>query len=81
MIARSTLEAHRVYVRGDNPWQQRARLHQSLWRQARGLAAGTHDGKPLGSRLAPADAEPPTLSNYLSPEARRHVEAAVATAQ
>ncbi|MHA6779644.1 PGN_0703 family putative restriction endonuclease [Pseudonocardia saturnea] len=81
MITRPVLEAHHAYVRGDNAWQQRARLHQSLWRQAHGLVAGMHDGKPLGSRLAPtADAEPPTLSNYLSPQARHCVEAAIAEA-
>ncbi|WP_372451357.1 PGN_0703 family putative restriction endonuclease [Pseudonocardia oceani] len=80
VIARPVLEAHHAYVRGDNAWQQRARLHQSLWRQAHGLVAGMHDGKPLGSRLAPADAEPPTLPNYLSPQAQHCVEAAVAEA-
>ncbi|MHA6779659.1 PGN_0703 family putative restriction endonuclease [Pseudonocardia saturnea] len=80
MITRSVLEAHHAYVRGDNAWQQRARLHQSLWRQAHGLLAGMHDGRPLGSRLTPADAEPPALSNYLSPQAQQCVEAAVAEA-
>jgi hypothetical protein len=77
MIPRSTLEAHCTYVRGENVWQQRARLHQSLWRQARGLKAGLHNGLPLGSRLTPADAEPPRLLNYVSPQAQRQVQLAV----
>jgi hypothetical protein len=80
MIAQSTLEDHHAYVSSDNAWQQRARLHQSLWRQKRGLAPGEHAGKPLGSRLRPADAEPPSLSSYLSPAARQCVKAAVANA-
>ena len=36
-----------------------------------------HNAKPLGSRLNPLDAEPPTLANYLSPQAKRQVQAAV----
>ena len=77
MIARSMLEAHSAYVRGDNAWQRRARLHQSLWRQGRGLASGKHNGQALGSRLDLPDADPPKLSNYLSSQARHQVELAV----
>ena len=77
MIARSVLAAHDVDVRTDNAWQRRARLHQSLWRQAQQMPAGMHNAKPLGSRLNPLDAEPPTLANYLSPQAKRQVQAAV----
>ena len=71
------LEAHSAYVRGDNTWQRRARLHQSLWRQGRGLASGKHNGQALGSRLDLPDADPPKLSNYLSSQARHQVELAV----
>jgi hypothetical protein len=53
------LEAHHVRVRGDNPWQRRARLMQALWRERVGLPAGDHRGSPLGSRITPADGEPP----------------------
>ena len=80
MITRSLLAEHDVDIRGDNAWQRWARLHQSLWRQKHGLAAGPHRGEPLGSRLAPADGEPPALKNYLSPAAARQVQQAVAAA-
>ncbi|WP_181778839.1 PGN_0703 family putative restriction endonuclease [Pseudonocardia pini] len=77
MIEGATLHAHDAFVSSDNAWQQRARLHQSLWREAHGLPAGQHNGRRLGSRLEPADAEPPTLSNYLTPSARNQVQRAV----
>lgn len=77
MIARSILAVHDVDVTHDDAWQQRARLHQSLWRQAQGLPAGDHGNAPLGSRLAPVVAEPPTLANYLSPQAKSQVLEAV----
>jgi hypothetical protein len=80
VITRSLLAAHDVNIVGDSPWQRRARLHQSLWRQRYGLATGAHRGSPLGSRLSVADAEPPALANYLSPAAKRQVQQAVAAA-
>lgn len=63
------LAKHRVDVRSDAPWQQRLRLGQALWREARGLPIGHHNGpggeRPLGSRLAMPHAED-ELGNYLS---------------
>ena len=80
MILRSVLDAHHVHVRGDNPWQQRARLHQALWRERQSLPVGLHNGSPLGSRLDTSVAQPPELRNYLSPQAREQVRKAVADA-
>lgn len=80
MISRAVLDAHHAYVRGDDPWQQRARLHQSVWREQQSLPAGLHRGSPLGSRLTPADAEPPALRNFLSSQARNQVQKAVSAA-
>jgi hypothetical protein len=81
VIERETLRDHHAFVAGDNAWQQRARLTQALWRERQGLPAGLHRDAPLGSRLTPADAEPPTLANYMSAQARHQVETAVAAAQ
>lgn len=81
VIDREILEAHHAFVAGDNAWQQRARLMQTLWRERRCLPAGLHRDVPLGSRLTPSDGDPPTLANYLSDPAKRQVEAAVAAAQ
>jgi hypothetical protein len=80
MNEREILQLHNVLVAGDNAWQRRARLGQSLWRQRAGLPAGEHLGKPLGSRLTPADGKPPRLANYLTQAARNQVEAAVIAA-
>lgn len=80
MIPRSVLDAHHALVRGDNLWQRRARLHQSLWREQQSLPVGMHNGAPLGSRLDPSTANPPKLKNYLSPHARQQVQKAVQTA-
>jgi hypothetical protein len=80
MIDRVVLKEHHVLVAGDNAWQQRARLAQALWRERQGLAAGMHHNEPLGSRLTPADGEPPTLANYLTQQAKRQVQLAVADA-
>lgn len=81
MTDREILEAHHAFVAGDNAWQQRARLTQSLWRERQGIAVGLHRDVPLGSRITPADGEPPTLAIYLSDPAKRKVEAAVAAAR
>jgi PD-(D/E)XK nuclease superfamily protein len=77
MDEREILEAHHVRVRGDNPWQRRARLMQALWRERVRLPIGDHRGSPLGSRITRADGEPPVLSNYLSDPAKRQVLAAI----
>jgi len=51
-IPRELLREHRVSVRRDNRFQQRARLLQALWREERGLPIGrSESGIPLGSRL------------------------------
>ncbi|MGL5867289.1 MAG: PGN_0703 family putative restriction endonuclease [Dermatophilaceae bacterium] len=51
MLNEATLRAHQAFHTWDrNPWQQRARLMQSLWRQERGLAPGggqSHDGSSV----------------------------------
>lgn len=80
VIDSEILKVHHALVAGDNAWQQRARLTQTLWRERQGLPAGLHRDAPLGSRLIPTDGEPPTLANYLPATAKRQVEAAVAAA-
>lgn len=82
---RRVLLEHQVLIASDNPWQQRARLLQSLWRERRGLLAGPRssvDPAPLGSRLTSRDGEPGPygLRNYMSDAARRAVLSAVADA-
>ena len=77
MTEHDVLDAHLARVHGDNAWQRRARLMQSLWRERAGLSPGDHNGRPLGSRLTAADGEPPMLANFLSEPARRQVLAAV----
>lgn len=68
-VSQKILEAHFAWVPTDNPFQQRARLLQSLWRAEHGLPVGEHRGRPLGSRLAMPAAEQ-QLSNYLTPNIR-----------
>lgn len=63
------LKRHHVLVRGDNPFQQRARLLQALWRERHSLPIGQHRGNPLGSRLAMPFAKE-SLANYLTPAIR-----------
>lgn len=77
VISSEMLIAQHAAVRGDNEWQQRARLLQSQWRQRQGLAVGTHRGNPLGSRITLDDGQPPTLANYLAPQAKKQVQTAV----
>ena len=50
-LAPAVLRQHDVLVGTDNAFQQRARLLQALWREARGLPVGEHRGLPLGSTL------------------------------
>lgn len=73
MGTRSTarnLSAHDVSVRGDNGFQRRARLLQSLWRQRQGCACGSYmpanspEPRLLGSRLTASDAE--SGANFLT---------------
>lgn len=70
------LRMHHVWVRSDNPFQQRARLLQSLWREAAHLDMGTvmnaPGGDPLGSELKMPDAEQ-LLTNYLTETTRKRV--------
>ena len=67
-ISQEFLKAHNVYVPADNPFQQRARLLQALWREEKKYACGEHRGAPLGSRLTADDAK--SLHNFLSPNIR-----------
>lgn len=59
------LVKHHALVPTDNPFQQRARLLQTLWREEQSLPIGEHRGRPLGSRLAMPAAEN-LLTNYLT---------------
>jgi hypothetical protein len=56
------------------PFQKRARLLQSLWRENQGYAIGTKDNSTelLGSMLAMPWAEE-TLANYLTPSIQQVV--------
>jgi hypothetical protein len=63
-IPYDVLVAHNVYVASDNPFQQRARLLQALWRDGKNYSCGKHRGLPLGSRLMAYDAD--RLHNFLS---------------
>jgi hypothetical protein len=76
-------ERRHVVVAGENPWQQRARLMQALWREERGYPIGLRGGDgplgadPLGTRLAMPAAQQ-QLWNFLTPTIGRHVVKAVA---
>jgi len=52
-----------------HPFQRRARMLQSLWREERGYACGEHRGMPLGSRLCMPMARD-ELTNFLTPGIR-----------
>ena len=78
-------------VSGDpdtTPFKRRARLHQALWREARGLKIGTQPMRPnpdrpshpLGSRIA-LDVAKQTEANFLSDGARRAVADRLANPQ
>jgi len=56
---------HDVLVNGENAFQQRARLLQALWREARDLPVGVHKGAPLGSTIDLVYARD-TLANFLN---------------
>jgi len=56
---------YHAMVPGDSLFQRRARVLQSLWRAEQGYEAGTHRGRPLGSRLPMPWAEE-SLANYLT---------------
>lgn len=71
---------HDEPVSSDNAWQRTARRLQSDWRESRGLAAGLHNGRALGSRLTLEDGAPPKLAGYLTDAARRQVQTAVSEA-
>ncbi len=58
----------------DFQWQ--ARLCQSMWREARGLAPGEDHGKMRGARLRMPEAKQ-TLANYLTPNIREVVRSEV----
>jgi len=69
---RQVLADHLVLVASDSAFQRRARLLQSLWREAQHYPFGAHNGKPLGSRLAMPGAEQ-QLWNYLTEPIREVV--------
>ncbi len=68
------LAAHHALVPSDNAFQREARLHQALWREAKGLPVGKHRGRELGSRLAMPFARE-TLANYLTDNIRATLRA------
>lgn len=75
----AVLREHHVLVSTDNPFQQRARLLQALWREERALPIGERrPGVPLGSRLAKEYAKE-SGANLMTPAAisaaRREVAA------
>lgn len=75
-LPQTVLDEHRAFVRSDNPFQQRARLLQALWREREGLPIGAHRAAPLGSRLAISLAQT-ELPNYLTPAVREVVRSEV----
>lgn len=71
-LPQKLLARHYVCVASDDAFQQRARLLQALWREARGLPIGEQRGVPLGSRIAPAFART-TGAAFLTPTIREVV--------
>ena len=67
------LEAAKVMVAGDAPWQRELRLRQARWRQHLDVPPGTVNGRPLGSRLPSGD----ETSNFLTPAAADAVRRAM----
>ncbi len=74
------LEAHKVAVKGDAPWQRRLRLLQARWREEMGLPIGMQSGREgtepraLGSRIEAKEAER-SYSNFLTDTIRKVVRA------
>jgi hypothetical protein len=67
---------YHVLEKGDNPFQRRARILQSMWRVEQGFAIGEHSGpkgkRLLGSRLAMPWAQT-SLANFLNETIRQVV--------
>jgi len=81
MKLREVLDEHDVAVDTDNAFQQRARLLQALWREARGLPPGARStGAPLGSRL-PLLLAKEQLSNFFTDNIRHAVRECMAAKQ
>lgn len=59
LLDRDMLVEHLAYVRGDNAWQQRARLLQSLWREDHGWLPGSSS---FGSGSDPVRGNSPALT-------------------
>jgi hypothetical protein len=55
------------FVSTDTSWQRELRRRQSRWRERQGYPIGSHNGRPLGSRLAMPAAEE-KLWNFITPE-------------
>lgn len=72
------LVAHDVACNGDNAFQRRARLLQSMWREARALPKGVNprSGAPLGSSI-PERLGEQTLANFLTENVRGAVRRAL----
>jgi len=78
MKLREVLDKHDVAVGTDNAFQQRARLLQALWREARGLSPGVRStGARLGSRL-PLLLAKEELSNFFTDNIRHAVRECMA---
>jgi hypothetical protein len=68
----NVLKRHQVLVSSDTAFRRRARLLQALWREGKAIPIGTHQGQPLGSRIAMPFAEE-VLANYLTENVREVV--------
>ncbi len=77
-VADALLLKHHALVVTDNDFQRRARLLQSLWREAEGLPIGERrPGIPLGSRV-PTPFGKATGANLMTPAGRTAARAEVA---
>ena len=61
-------------VSSDAPFQCELRQRQCRWREKMGYPIGSHNGKPLGSRLSMPEAEQ-NLWNFLTPAIGKLVQA------
>lgn len=80
-VPKWVLEKYKTVGCGDNPWQQRARLLQSLWRERHGWSCGARPlsggARVLGSMLEESVGR--QGGNFVTPAARNAAEDAVAS--
>ena len=76
-VPTSLLDAHKARATGDNPFQQRARLLQALWRERRGYEDGGGGQSWAGSRLDAKFARD-TKANLMTQAARDAADAELA---